>query len=238
MKIYTDATNHVDITVSKGNKWYSYLLPKDKGLCRIESGAYDSNSQTWSNSIVTKAVIKADISFHGDLNYPYKNIIPPSTLEVFFKGSNTSNVTDMSFMFCYCSGLTSLDVSNFDTSNVTSMTSMFNTCTSIKSLDLSNFNTSNVTNMNWMFDYCSGFTTLNVSSFDTSNVTSMYQMFEGCTNLNLLDLSGWDMSNVANTTEMFNNCKALKTIRMVGCSEDTVNKITAVKPSSATIVTE
>ena len=35
VKIYTDKTTSVDITVSEGNKWYSYLIPKDKGLYRL-----------------------------------------------------------------------------------------------------------------------------------------------------------------------------------------------------------
>ena len=36
VKIYTDKTTSVDITVSEGNKWYSYLIPKDKGLYRLD----------------------------------------------------------------------------------------------------------------------------------------------------------------------------------------------------------
>ena len=63
-------------------------------------------------------------------------------------------------------------------------------------------------------------------------------MFFGCTNLATLDLSGWDMSASAKVTDMFSYCKALTTIRMVGCSQDTINKIKSVKPASATIVTE
>ena len=37
---------------------------------------------------------------------------------------DTSQVTDMGWMFCGCSGLTNLDVSNFDTSQVTFMSCM------------------------------------------------------------------------------------------------------------------
>ena len=35
VSIYTDESTSIDVTVSKGNKWYSYVLPKDKGLCAI-----------------------------------------------------------------------------------------------------------------------------------------------------------------------------------------------------------
>ena len=45
------------------------------------------------------------------------------------------------------------------------------------------------------------------------------------------------MSNVTHTDSMFNGCASLKTIKMIGCSPETIQKITDVKPSSATIVT-
>ncbi|MBQ2408699.1 MAG: BspA family leucine-rich repeat surface protein, partial [Bacilli bacterium] len=50
--------------------------------------------------------------------------------------------------------LTQLDLSNFDTSKVTNMDYMFYYCTNLTQLDLSNFDTSKVTNMQSMFSYC------------------------------------------------------------------------------------
>ena len=207
VKIYTDTTNFDEVIVSEGNKWYSYVLPKDKGLCWI-NGDY-----------VKKVTIKANISYESNFNPPHyfgKTIIPESTVEVSFKGSNTSGVTDMAKMFESCRGLTSLDVSNFDTSNVTDMFSIFSFCSNLTSLDLSKWDTSKVTRMNWMF--------------------------YNCEKLETLDLSGLDTSNVGYTNDMFFNCNALKTIRMVGCSLDTVNKIKAKLAedniTGVTIVTE
>ena len=290
VKIYTDSSTSVDVTVSDGNKWYSYVLPKDKGLYKIESGLYD-DSEGWSNGIVTKAVVKANINYNYDENnYRYNGIVPWEITEASFKGSNTSKVTNMCYMFGLCSNLTSLDLSNFNTSNVTDMGNMFNGCIGLTSLDLSNFNTSNVTNMGSMFGNCSGLISLDVSNFNTSNVTDMNSMFSDCTSLSSLDLSGWDTSKVTDmngmfyvcanltsldlssfdtskvtnmsymfggctsltsldlsgwntskvdyTTDMFKGCTSLKTIRMVGCNQTTINKISAVKPSGATIVTE
>ena len=89
---------------------------------------------------------------------------------------NTQNVTDMGSMFSGCSGLTALDVSGFNTQNVTDMRSMFSVCSSLTALDVSGFNTQNVTSMLGMFSYCSGLTTLDVSNFNTQNVTSMNSM--------------------------------------------------------------
>ena len=95
---------------------------------------------------------------------------------------------DMSSMFAYCSGLTSLDLSGFNTSAVTSMLSMFYNCSGLTSLNLSGFDTSAVTNMEMMFNNCSKLTSLNLSSFDTSAVTSMGYMFAYCSNLTSLIL--------------------------------------------------
>ena len=149
VKIYTDSTNHLDVSVSEGNKWYSYVLPKDKGLYRIEGDS------------VKKVVVKADISFEGNnSSYPYPIIIPTSTIEASFKGSNTSKVTDMNGMFSGCSGLTSLDVSKFNTTNVTTMSNMFNNCSNLTSLTLSGWVISDTTNTSFMFKGCSKLNTI------------------------------------------------------------------------------
>ena len=250
VKIYTDRNTSVDVQVSEGNKWYSYLLPKYKGLYKIEGDS------------VKNVVVKADISFEGINSYPPVIIIPYSTVEASFKGSNTSNVNDMRYMFYVCeyltsldlsgwntsnvtcmismfkgcSNLTSLDLRNFNTSNVISMVDMFNGCGGLETLDVSSFNTNNVTNMYSMFQNCSGLTSLDLRNFNTSNVTSMDDMFNGCRSLETLDLSGWDMSKVTSMDNMFNGCSKLGTIRMKGCSEGTINKVTSVKPSSATTI--
>ena len=195
VKIYTDSSTSVDVTVSEGNKWYSCVLPKDKGLFRI------------SGNTVNKVVVKADI-----ITTSGETIIPYSTVEAFFKGSNTSMVTDMSYMFNRCSGLTSLDLSGFNTSNVTDMDSMFYMCSSLTSLDLSDFNTSNVTRMNKMFSYCSGLTSLGLSGLDTSKVTDMSYMFDRCSGLTSLDLSGFNTSNVTNMSCMFDRCSGLTSL--------------------------
>ena len=120
VKIYTDSSTSVDIEVSEGNKWYSYVLPKDKGLSKIEGDS------------VKKVVVKADISFQQTGNYPGNiiNFIPSSTVEASFKGSNTTNVTNISFMFSDIKNLISLDLSNFKTSLTITMESMFQDCIS------------------------------------------------------------------------------------------------------------
>ena len=222
VSIYTDSSNSIPIQVSEGNKWYSYAIPKNKELHSIKSGVFNHDTG-WTNGIVKKVAIRADI------NYLYTddgvNIIPTSTIEVSFNGIDTSKLIDMSFMFGYCSGLTSLDVSSFNTSNVLSMYGTFCGCSGLKSLDVSNFDTSKVTHMSSMFAFCGSLTSFDVSNFKTSNVTDMNHMFDGCTNLISLDISGWNTSKVNSISNMFKGCSNSLTIRMKGCSSETVGKI-------------
>ena len=80
---------------------------------------------------------------------------------------NTSKVTDMSYMFYRCVGMTELDLSHFDTSNVTTMESMFSNM-ELTELDLSSFNTGKVTSMKNMFYYCNNLKSLNLTSFNVT----------------------------------------------------------------------
>ena len=162
VSIYTDESNSIDITVSEVNKWYSYLLPKNKGLFRI------------IGSTVKKVVVKANITTNETL------IIPSSTVEASFKGSNTSNVTNMRGMFATCHSLTSLDVSRFNTSNVTNMSSMFQNCNHLTSLDLSGFDTSKVTGMDYMFEDCTALQEIKMIGCSTDTVNKIKQQLESC----------------------------------------------------------
>ena len=118
-------------------------------------------------------------------------------LNIDISNFDTSNVTDMSWMFAHSSMNQSL--SNFDTSNVTDMSGMFYGSTMNQSL--SSFDTSNVTDMSGMF--VSSRFNQSLSSFDTSNVTDMSGMFsESIFNQSL---SSFDTSNVTNMAYMFNS---------------------------------
>ena len=139
-----------------------------------------------------------------------------SLTEIAAYGFNTSNVTDMSFMFDNCSQLTTLDLHSFDTSNVTSMRCMFRDCVSLKSVNMDYWKTSKVTDMGEMFSGCTGFTTLNLSKLDTSNVTNMADMFYGCENLKTLNLSSFKTSKVKNMYRMFGFCEKLTSLDLSG----------------------
>ncbi|MBR0433023.1 MAG: BspA family leucine-rich repeat surface protein [Bacteroidaceae bacterium] len=94
---------------------------------------------------------------------------------------NTSEVTNMKYMFSNCFSLTSLDLSHFNTSKVTDMYGMFEQCKALTELDLSQFSTSKVKNMQNMFISCQKLTTIYASSnFSVSNVSFSQNMFIYC----------------------------------------------------------
>jgi surface protein len=122
---------------------------------------------------------------------------------------NTSQVTDMMYMFCGCKKLTNLNLSGFNTSNVNRMVQMFYGCESLAILNLSSFNTSNVIDMSDMFGHCENLTSLDLSSFNTSKTTSMEGMFSNCKSLSNLKISSFNTSNVVNMRSMFSYCENL-----------------------------
>ena len=126
----------------------------------------------------------------------------------------TSDVMNMSEMFCHCQALNSLDLSSFNTAKVTTMAGMFSNCQALESLDLSSFNTSKVTDMINMFA-SSGLQSITFGElFNTSNVTTMLRMFENCSALTTIDFSGFDTSNVTSMTSMFSGCSSLTTLNL------------------------
>lgn len=201
----------------------AYNLDKIKGFA-VGDGIHDDIGGGYDQSAITSIVF--DNSF--------SKAIPNNRIREWFRNMtnlrsisgigniNTSNVTDMSFLFGDCSSLTSLNLSGLATSNVTEMSYMFSGCSNLTSLNISNFNTSKVTEMSGMFNGCSKLSHLNVSSFNTSNVKSMSSMFSHCSNLVSLDLSGFNTSNVTNMWSMFNGCSSLKDLNISNFNTENV----------------
>lgn len=186
------------------------------------------------NSVVIKKIIvdipSGENLFSLEYWFDECSLKEAAVEEIIFKNIDTSNVTDMSYMFSGCTKLKELDVSGFDTSSVIDMSGMFYWCKSLKELDLSNFDTSSVTNMSCMFYLGWGITEddhaqlerLNVKSFDTSNVTDMSEMFQGCSNLKQLDVSSFDTSMVRDMEKMFYCCNSLQELDVSGFNTSSV----------------
>lgn len=117
---------------------------------------------------------------------------------------DTSNVTDMNYMFGECISLETIDVSNFNTSKVTNMRCMFYNCNNLKEIDVSNFDTGSVTNFEYVFYACLQANIIGVNLWDVSSGTSMKSMFYKCASTPHFDLSNWNTSNVTDMSWMFN----------------------------------
>ena len=115
-------------------------------------------------------------------------------------------------MFQGCSSLASLDLPPFDTSQVTQMGYMFYECSSLRSLDISGWDTSRVEDMGHMFQGCSSLASLDLSSFDTSRATDVGGMFSDCASLASLDISGWNTSRAGGMWGMFAGCSSLSSL--------------------------
>ena len=163
-----------------------------------------------SNYISHIGFTATDTSAVTDMSYMFYECESLTSLDL--SGINTSAVTNMEYMFARCSALTSLNLTGLDASAVTSMFRMFNGCSSLKSLDLSSFGTSALTSMTEMFINCSSLTSINFSGFNTSAVTSMNNTFAACKSLTSLDLTGFDTSKVETMYQMFLNCRSLTSL--------------------------
>ncbi|WP_432763685.1 immunoglobulin-like domain-containing protein [Enterococcus hirae] len=167
-----------------------YMFDKDTGTLTIGAGELSGYKESpWSsnkvdNKAIKKIVLAGKVVAPENSNYLFststvgKDLTNVTEIEGLSQ-LDTSNVTDMSYMFFGMSSVTSLDVSSFDTSNVTTMSYMFYGMSSVTGLDVSNFDTSNVTTMGYIFKGMGSVTSLDLSNFDTSNVTDMTDMFFG-----------------------------------------------------------
>jgi len=177
----------------------------------IVYGSYEVEGKKYKTQIasnVDDATYSTPYMFNGGVYTNCKNI--KSIL--FSENIDTSNVTNMSYMFYQCRTVTNLDLSNLDTSNVTSMVEMFEYCVSLTSI--SGLDTSNVTDMTCMFAYCLSFVNPDLSNLDTRKVTNMRNMFFGCNKLTTLDLSSFDTSNVTDMNNMFGSCEKLRSLNL------------------------
>lgn len=123
-------------------------------------------------------------------------------------GQNGGVVANASsaYLFAYIGNSidATIDLTNFDTSNVTNMSYLFYNCRTLPSLNVSGLDTSNVTTMEGMFAYDYALSEIDVSSFNTSKVKSMNTMFANCSNLaTIYASSSFVTTAVENSTDMF-----------------------------------
>ena len=180
---------------------------------------YDLNtgftSPGWRSDGMYSSVTK--VNFHSD----FSNARPTSTYRWFcdmqnletitgISYLNTSEVTEMRYMFYNCSKLTSIDLSHFNTAKVTKMGYMFSGCSALTNLDVHYLKTDQVTDMRSMFSNTTALTSLYLIDFNTAKVTNMSYMFYGCSNMTAIYVDGtWNTAAVTSSGSMFYNCTKL-----------------------------
>ena len=128
---------------------------------------------------------------------------------------NSSNITNLSYMFYLCSSLISVRLSGFDTFNVKTMSYMFYGCKALYSIYLQSFNTVNVEYMNEMFRNCYSLKYLDLGHFNAQKVKEFYGTFYNCHSLTSLILPytiDFKISQLTATSYMFYNCSKLTSI--------------------------
>ena len=216
---------------------------KIEGLTPKDGKTWEITDMTFSGTFIPDEDATATTPWFDDresiTRVEFVNEVVPKSVTVLFMGCanlteivglenlNTTNVSNMSGMFCDCNSLEHIDVSVLKTKNVTDMSYMFagwndyNIFT-IEGLDSPNFDTSNVTDMNTMFSTNSDIENIEFGeNFDTSNVTNMESMFTHCEALTNLDVSMFNTSKVEDMSFMFCACFSLETINV--SSFDTSN---------------
>ena len=214
---FKDAVVEPYAVLSTDNTTLTFCYDKQKGLRPGTSYDLNDGESTPGWYIYASHVTNVDFNFAFQNARPtscymwFSNMTNLTTIE-HLDYLNTSEVTDMRYMFQRCLKLTSLDISTFDTEKVTNMAYMFDECTSLETLTgLSSFHTSNVTSMYAMFQNCSSLTELKgVNGFNMNNVITNEYMFKGCSSLTRLILGYFQIPSL--NSKMLSGCTSLQAL--------------------------
>ena len=124
-----------------------------------------------------------------------------TSVEDLISYSDTSNVTNMSYMFFYCENLTTIP--QLDTSNVTTMYNMFNSCSKLKTIP--QLNTSSITSMNSTFSDCIELKTIDITHMKFTSTSNSNNFAGNCFSLTKLIIRNMPTIPALNSNA-FNNC--------------------------------
>lgn len=148
---------------------------------------------TSGSSTIIELYTDADIVYlNADSSTMFQNFTSLANLAFFTEYTDSSLVTDASYMFDKCSSLTTFDST---------------------SVAFSTFNTANITNFSYIFNNCSALTSINLSNWDMSSGTNFDYMLSDCTSLTSIDMSSWDISAGTSFTNIMSGDTALKIVQ-------------------------
>jgi hypothetical protein len=172
--------------------------------------------------ILEKLIINKNIKIKQQYNYhpKEKQQLIGNIIEICKKDKNdvvdlnmidTSEVTDMSFVFCNSWVLQELndrpfDISEWDVNNVVDFHNCFDSYKNFN-CDLSNWNVSKCYSFESMFLNCKSFEGIGLDKWDMSSATDISRMFMDCENLDV-NLSNWNLKNCKEYRYVFDGkCK-------------------------------
>lgn len=148
-------------------------------LCEIDDDEYYNGFHDLNYYRKIK-VINHTKSFHSCRTMFYDC---RDTVSIDLTEFDTSNIDDMTGMFCMCHSLKEIIWGTFPTDKVKSMREMFYKCSSLELINLSGFSYQSVENMNSMFNYCTSLSDIKMEVSEAPHLKDYYSLFFSCNSL-------------------------------------------------------
>ncbi len=194
---------------------------------------------------ITELYMTSSVKFEDDAESIFSSC---AVEKIDISDVDISNVTDMSYMFSYCTALKEVKMDASKCGNVYTMGCLFSGCYSLETVDfMGNINASKLTSVNLMFSDCYALKKFDTKFENATDLINMSSMFGGCDSLEsvvidakgsmisdfsymfsscqkLTDVTFADISYFVGTTNfsgMFNSCVSLKTLDLSSIPFDT-----------------
>lgn len=152
-----------------------------------------------------------DTSNATDMSYMFYNGQKLATAD--FSKWNTSKVENFESFLYQCYALAEIDISSFDMSSAKTVRWMFGRDRMTKIILPQNCNLANVEDASYMFGICNNLVEVNTENLTGgNNCGTVNRMFFQCYALPEVNLSNFDLSSVEDAGEMFESCSAITKI--------------------------
>lgn len=125
---------------------------------------------------------------------------------------DTSQTISFQHTFAYTQTIQSVDISGFDTSASRSFDACF-THSGITGIDLSNWNVENSASMGWIFAGCYSLETVKMPCSMTADGLQLRSTFEAATSLQSVDMSGFRPIGLRSVSDIFSGCRNLVEVK-------------------------
>ena len=196
-------------------RWSFGALTSCYYMCSFGSG--DMNAQDWNLDGVTSINNMFRQNSGGVVN---------------ISGWHSNTLTNSSYLFDYSSGVTEVDLSDWDMPLLNTVEEMFGWCSGLRKVI--GFDTwpastyDGITNTYYMFAYAGRLEFVDLSKWSLPNLEQCGSMFVGCTSIVNIDINGFDTTHVTNIGSMFGSCIALETLDISGMNNINVTSMGSI----------